>query len=269
MRSTLAFCSLALLPATISAQMWGRDDYSAPRSGSADAKGANLIEVRARAGTLEINGVEGLTQVRVKGIARASDEDDLDEIKLTVERRGTRVLIIADIPQHDGKWSNNTNRALDLIIEVPRGAALDVEDSSGELEIRNVGALDLDDSSGDIELDNIAGALRIEDSSGEIRVNNVRGDIRVDDSSGNINIRDVTGRVVIDDDSSGDIDIIDVSGSVEVENDSSGDIDVRRVGGHFTVAHDGAGSIRHSGVKGEVRVPESRQSRRDRRGSRG
>ena len=275
MRKTIVLCSLALLPAPLAAQIWDRDNYTSPRSGSADARGVTLVDVRARAGTLEIKGVEGLKEVRAKGTARANDEDYLDEIKLRVERHGNRVSVIVDIPERNhSMWNNNVNRGLDLIVEVPKGMDLDVEDSSGELEISNVGALDLDDSSGDIQVDNVGGPLRIEDSSGEIRVTNVRGDVRVDDSSGDINIRDVTGRVVIDDDSSGDIDITDVSGSVEIDNDSSGDIDVRRVGGDFTVAHDGSGSIRHSGIKGEVSVPESRESRRerarrDRRGYRG
>ena len=269
MKTTAMLYSLVLLPASLSAQSW-KDDYTSPRTGTADAKGATLVDVTARAGTLEILGVEGLTEVRVKGTARSNDKDELDDIKLRVERRGSRVVVIADIPQRDNRhWGDNVNRALDLIVEVPKGIALDVDDSSGELDIRHVGSLDLEDSSGDIELEDIAGALRIDDSSGEIRVANVRGDVRVDDSSGDINIRDVTGKVIIDDDSSGDIDITDVGGSVEIENDSSGDIEVRRVGGHFTVAHDGSGSIRHSGVKGEVTVPENRWSRRSRRGDRG
>ena len=263
MRTSLALCTLAFLPAALSAQGWGQD-YTAPRSGSADAKGASLVDVIALAGSLEIRGVEGLTEVRVKGTARASDEDYLDEIKLRVERSGNRVLVVAVIPQRRNTWNNNMHRGLDLVIEVPKGIALDVEDSSGELEISDVGTLDLEDSSGDIELENITGAVRVDDSSGEMRISNVRGEVRVDDSSGDIMIRDITGRVIIDDDSSGDIDVTDVSGSVEITSDTSGDIDVRRVGGDFTVAHDGSGSIRHSGVKGEVSVPESRRSRRHR-----
>ena len=266
MRTSIALCTLGFLPAALSAQGW-REDYTAPRSGSADAKGASRVDVTALAGTLEIRGIEGLTEVRVKGTARANDEDYLDEIRLRVERSGNRVLVVAVIPQRSSSmWNNNMHRVLDLVIEVPRGIALDVEDSSGELEISDVGTLDLEDSSGDIELENITGAVRVDDSSGEMRISNVRGEVRVDDSSGDIAIRDITGRVIIDDDSSGDIDVTDVSGSVEITNDSSGDIDVRRVGGDFSVAHDGSGSIRHSGVKGEVSVPESRRSRRHRGG---
>lgn len=265
MRITLALFALVILPAPAAAQWSGSDRYTAPRNATVDAKGATLVEVSARAGTLEIEGVAGITEVRVKGTARASDEDYLDEIKLRAERRGNRVLVIVDIPQRNGFSFNYVNRALDLIIQVPKGMALNVEDSSGDIEIRHVGALDLEDSSGEIELEDVAGDLLVDDSSGEIRVRTVHGDIRVNDSSGAIDIEDVTGRVVIEDDSSGDIDITDVTGSVEIENDSSGDIDVRRISGNFTVSHDGSGGIRYSGVKGEVSVPRSRRDR-DRRG---
>ena len=263
MKNALAILTFALAPAVAGAQ-WNSDDHTSPRNATVDAKGARIVDVTARAGSLEIQGVSGLTEVRVKGTARSNDEDYLDEIKLRAERRGDRVVIIVDIPDRNFRW-NNINRALDLVIEVPKGMALDVDDSSGEIDIRHVGAIDLEDSSGEIELEDIGGEVNVDDSSGEIRITNVRGNIRVSDSSGDIDIQDVTGRILIDHDSSGDIDIVDVSGSVEIEQDSSGDIEVRRVGGDFTVGHDSSGGVRYSGVKGDVKVPRSRRDR-DRRG---
>lgn len=263
MKNMLAVCAVAFLPAAAAAQ-WDSDRYTSPRNATVDAKGATLVEVTARAGSLEIEGVSGITEVRVKGTAKSNREEHLDEIKLKAERRGSRVVVIVDIPDQNNWGFNMVNRALDLVIQVPKGMALDVDDSSGDMEIRHVGALKVDDSSGEIELEDIGGELNVDDSSGEIRIDGVKGDIRVDDSSGNIDIRNVTGRVTIEDDSSGDIDINDITGSVEIENDSSGDIEVRRVSGDFTVGHDGSGGVRYSSVKGEVKVPLSRSERRRR-----
>lgn len=261
MKITLAVCAVALVPVAAAAQ-WNSDRYTSPRNATVDAKGATLVEITGRAGLLEVEGVSGITEVRVKGTATANDEDHLAEIKLKAERRGNRVVIIVDIPDRNNWGFNSVNRALDLVIQVPKGMALDVNDSSGDIEIRHVGALDLEDSSGEIELEDIGGELNVDDSSGEIRITTVRGDIRVNDSSGAVDIRDVTGRVTIEDDSSGDIAINDVTGSVEIENDSSGDIEVRRISGDFTVGHDSSGGVRYSGVKGEVKVPRSRRERR-------
>lgn len=247
------------------AQRRGDDYYTAPRNATVNAAGARLIRIRARAGELKVTGVDNLAEARVKGEARASEKEDLEDIKLRAERHGDVVEIEVDIPEHRGMQWGNDYRGLDLEIQVPRSAALDVEDSSGDAEFRHVGALDLDDSSGEIIIRDAAGAVRVEDSSGGIEIETVRGDVNVRDSSGDIEVRDVTGRVTVDDDSSGSIYASRVSGTVHVRDDSSGDIQVSDVGGDFVVDHDSSGDISHRGVKGQVRVPETRAQRRERR----
>lgn len=242
-------------------------DYEEARTATIDARGATAIQIIAKSGTLTIHGVEGRTDVRVKGTARASEEDWLQDIRLVAERRGNTVYIEVRMPSRSCTglcWGDHT-QALDLEIEVPKGIAADVEDSSGELEIRDVGDLDLDDSSGDLELEDITGRIRLQDSSGEIRILRVTGDVEIEDNSGEMKIRAVKGSVVVRDDSSGDIDVVDVTGSVRVHNDGSGSIYVRDVGGDFTVDRDGSGEITSRGVKGRTDVPEPRRSRRNSR----
>lgn len=241
-------------------------DYEEPRNATVDAKGATAIQVIGRSGTLTIRGIEGRTDVRVRGTARASEEEWLEDIRLVAERRGNTVYVEVRIPSRSCTgmcWGNHT-QALDLEIEVPKGIAADVEDSSGELEIRDVGDLDLEDSSGDLELEDISGRIRLQDSSGEIRILRVAGDVEIDDNSGEIKVRAVKGSVIVRDDSSGDIDVTDVTGSVRVHNDGSGSIYVRDVGGDFTVDRDGSGEITSRGVKGKIDIPEPRRSRRSR-----
>lgn len=254
--------ALLAAPEAASAQ-WNSDRYTAPRNATVNAAGARLVRIRARAGELRVTGVDNLNEARIKGTARASDREDLEDIKLVAERRGDVVEIVVDIPDQRNDWGNHY-RGLDLEIEVPRAIALDVEDSSGDAEFRHVGALDLDDSSGGIVIRDAAGAVRVEDSSGEIEIEGVRGDVTIRDSSGEIDVRDVTGAVTIEDDSSGGIRVEKTTGAVRVRDDSSGDIDVLDVGGDFVVDSDGSGSIRHRSVRGEVRVPESRAERRAR-----
>ena len=52
MKNTLAVCAIAFLPAAAAAQ-WDSDRYTSPRNATVDAKGATLVEVTARAGTLD------------------------------------------------------------------------------------------------------------------------------------------------------------------------------------------------------------------------
>ncbi len=227
----------AAAPRPLLAQRYGADDYTAPRSATVDARGARRLEVEGKAGGLRIRGVDGLTEVRVRGTARASRREWLEEIRLVARREGDAVIVRADIPDRDySDWTDgNYSRALDLVLEVPRGIAADVSDGSGEVEIRGVGALALKDGSGEIDVEDVASA-RIDDGSGEIRVRDVRGDLRLNDGSGSI---DAAG----------------VRGSVVVESDGSGGVDVRDVGGDFTI-QDGRGrGVSYRDVRGQVRVP--------------
>jgi hypothetical protein len=254
MRRLPTALALALAGATLTATLAPRglaaqadDDYTEARNATVDARGARRLTVEGKSGGLRIRGVDGLTEVRVRATARASRRAWLEEIRLVARREGDAVVVRADIPDwRDDQWSDGRNvRALDLVLEVPRGIAADVVDGSGEVEIRGVGALDLQDGSGEIDVQDVASA-RIEDGSGEIRLHDVRGDVRLSDGSGSI-------------------DVSRVRGSVIVERDGSGGIDVRQVDGDLTVDRSRARGIEYAGVRGRVSLP--RDERRARRSS--
>ena len=237
--AVLCAVAAALAPRGAAAQRgdWssGYDDYTAPRDAAVDARGARRLSVQARAGFLRVRGVDGLTEVRVRGTARASRRAALDGIRLVARREGDVVVVRADVP--DG-WGDDGVRALDLTLEVPRGIAADVVDGSGELEIRGVGTLDLKDGSGEIRLEDV-GPTRIEDGSGEIDVRDVRGDLRVSDGSGGIEVRGVRGSVIVERDGSGGIDVHDVAGDLTVERGRARGIDYAGVRGRVTLPSDG------------------------------
>ena len=224
--------------------------FTAPREASVDAKGAAVIRIVAGAGFLRVDGRAGLDEVRVSGTACSSLGGLLEKIELTARREGEDVLIETHFPDGMGQMK------LDLEIELPDGVALDVEDSSGSLEIRNVASVELKDGSGKIVIEGLSGDLRLHDSSGGIDVTGIEGDVWVRDSSGGIDIQKVKGSVIVDLDSSGGIDVSDVEGNVLVRQDSSGGISVRHVKGDFTVENDSTGGIHHSDVGGQVKVPK-------------
>ena len=235
----LALATSACCATTALAQ---RDaDYTAPRQASASTAGARRILVAAGAGSLRIEGKRGLTEVRARGTAYASSRSLLEEIKLTAVRRGDVVEVRTEIPErHERQW-DDYQAGIDLVVEVPDSLALDVEDGSGGLEIRNVGRLDVRDGSGEMIIEHVGGALTIRDGSGTIRVDDVRG------------------AVEIPSDGSGSIEISRVAGSVHVDSKGSGSIDVDDVAGSFTVDNKGSGGVNYRNVKGAVQVPERRR----------
>jgi hypothetical protein len=240
-----------------------RDQVTAPRSARVNAAGARMARIEARAGTLRIEGRAGIAEIQARGTARASSRGRLDQVRLTAERRGDVAYVIVEIPELRGDWNDEDEHAsLDLVVEVPKTLALDVEDRSGELEIRGVGQLDLVDNSGDATIEDVGGRLRVRDGSGDLRIRDVRGDLTLEDGSGGVYLRMIRGSVTVDRDGSGEFEADDVTGTVRIASKGSGSVDVARVGGDFVVERKGTGSIEHRDVRGRVDVPERDRRRR-------
>lgn len=243
LRSAIAL-AIVVTAAFIPVRAHAIGDVTSPRNADIDARGAKTIQVIAGAGDLRIEGRTGISQVQVRGTARASSRGRLDDIKLIAERRGDVVYIKADIPENNGFFSRdwNDNMALDLVIEVPQSVALDVEDGSGDSKFTNVGPLKLVDGSGGIEIRGAKGNVSVEDGSGEMVIENVEGSVRVTDGSGGITASNIGGDFI-------------------VEEDGSGSIDVSHIAGNFTVEEKGSGSISSSDVKGKIDIPERHRRR--------
>jgi hypothetical protein len=254
----LAAAALTLGGSPLAAQ-WRRDEVTAERSGAASAAGAVRLRVDAGAGTLRVEGREGLAEVRARGTARATSRGLLEQIRLTVTRTGDDVLVRAEMPDEldDGDYAG-----LDLVVELPKTIAVRVRDGSGDAEVRGIKSLEIEDGSGGLRLNDIGGALSVTDGSGELRIDNVRGDVDLEDGSGSIELHQVTGSVVVDD-ASGSLDVSDVTGTVRVRSKGSGSVEAVRVGGDFVVERRTSGSVDYREVKGRVDVPERRRRGRD------
>lgn len=244
--------------------------FTADRSGGLDLAGIERVVILAGEGDLEVRGSGIAKRIEVRGKACATSQEFLDRTHLKVRRDGNVATIETDIPDarsREQAW-------IDVGVGLPSNLPVEVTDSSGESELRDLRALKVQDSSGDLRIESIAesvdvsdssgeiviaraGSVKLRDSSGNIDVHEVAQDVDVSsDSSGDIEIRGVRGRVHIVQDSSGDIRVSEVKGSVDVDTDSSGDIRVADVGGDFTVQDDGSGDVKYENVTGRVSVPQ-------------
>jgi hypothetical protein len=269
-RSFLALSVTLILPVT--APAWDAGcRFKADRAAGVEAAGVQKVVIRAGAGEMKVIGRGSAVRIEGRGVACASTQELLDATRLHVRREGNTVVVETAMAhgEHDG------HSYLDLGIALPSGlpveatdssgdavfedlAALTLQDSSGDLDVRRVsGLVDVGDSSGDIDVVSV-GSVRLRDSSGDIEVQEVRGDVEVElDSSGDIRILSADGGVRVRQDSSGSIRVEDVQGSVQVDSDSSGDIHASRVRGDFTVSEDSSGTIGHEAIGGRVRVPNN------------
>lgn len=263
MKRQIRGAAIAAAPFLLGSAARAQGGYTAPRHAVVDAAGARTVEVEAGAGSLRVEGKQGLRQVQVNGTARSSSQQFLNQIRLIAERRGDVVFIKADIPKENFRSDDDDySAALDLVVEVPQGMNADISDGSGDATVIGVGALEATDGSGDFSVDGATGAVRVNDGSGNLKIENVGGDVRVTDGSGDINVRNVSGSFIVENDGSGGIYATDVRGSVTVENDGSGSIEVSKVGRDFRVESKSSGDIEYASVSGVVDIPASRRGRR-------
>lgn len=213
-----------------------------------DTEGITNAHIIARAGSLRIEGLPGLTEVRVAGVACAPNDKALQGVELIAEKRNDQIFIRTLI--------EDSNASLEMSLEVPDSLALKVDDSRGDLTIRNVNTLELSDGAGEILVENVAGQAAIKDGSESMTVTNVGGTLTIVDTSGDIVVSNVGQDMVIDDDGGGDMTITDVSGTVLIREDGSGDIDIRNVGKDVIIEDDGGGDIIVSNVEGNFLVRE-------------
>lgn len=266
----------AALAASLTTLAHADDDcrHRAERAVSVDAAGITKVVIGAGAGDLKVRGQPGLGQIQAKGQACASKSDLLAKIQIDSRREGSTLYLKTLMPALEGgSFLSNSYATLDLAVQVPDSADIDLEDSSGDIELSRVKSAIVADSSGDIEIEDIAGDLDVSDSSGDIEIERIVGNLKVKDSSGDMQLRQIQGQVEIPVDSSGEINIEqagavhirqDTSGEivirrvnrdVRIDTDSSGDIDVAEVGGNFSVGADGSGGIRQAKVLGSVELP--------------
>ncbi len=164
------------------------------------------------------------------GEACAGSASQLEKIRLDTDRHGDTLTIKVRIDR-ESNWGWD-DASLDLDIEVPESAELDIEDGSGDTVLRNLGKVKFEDGSGDVRAEKIA-SLELVDGSGDVEIDD-SGALRLNDGSGDLWVRRSHGDVTVDEDGSGDIDLAGITGSVLVRDDGSGSIYVADVSGDFT-----------------------------------
>lgn len=244
----VVFC--LALPRRAAAQ---RCEHEAQRTASVASDGIEQVRIISRAGDLEVTGRAGARQVSARGRACTSEADDLAELTIRVRRDGSTLVLEATDPDRDLHFGSYY-AYLDLVVDLPQGMPVIIDDGSGNITVAGVGAARVNDGSGNIEMTDVRGALEIEDGSGNIELAGARGDVEIADGSGNLTVTRVTGSVRIDD-GSGEIRLADVSRNVHVD-DGSGSIRVERIGGDFTVDEGGSGHVSYDDVTGRVSVDD-------------
>jgi hypothetical protein len=212
--------------------------YEEERNLNLSADGIGTLSIEAGAGELNVTGVSGADEISVTATilmpgrnddkARKKIESDL---VLTLDKQGNTAVLKSYYEHKLFRFGDSPS--VELVVRMPDGMNLSVDDGSGSIEITDVsGDIEIEDGSGAINMANVGGEIEIDDGSGSIVAEVVGGNISIDDGSGGIRIEGVAGSVIIDDGSGG----ISVSG---VEED-------------LIIIDDGSGGLNFSDIKGRV-----------------
>ena len=202
------------------------------------ADGLRAFRIDSGAGLLRVVGDSSLRDIEVtarivaKGVSEKRMDDFVaDEIRLSLEKRGDAAVLVSDVKSEFRIFHFGRDAVIDLTVRMPKALNLDIDDSSGSVEVEAVdGKLRLVDGSGSIDIRGVAGDVVIEDGSGGIDVRDIGGNVSIDDGSGEIEVSDVRGDVVVDD-GSGSIRIDRVEKDVRIESEGSGSVHIGNVKG--------------------------------------
>lgn len=140
---------------------------------------------------------------------------------------------------------NTKPNQLQIRVVVPRGAAVDVDETAGNVTIGNtMGPLKFAvNGYTESSVGNVASAKLDMAGSGKLTVGNVTGDVDVDSAgSGNIRVGDA-GKVKADIAGSGSITVGNVQNGIDVDIAGSGDFSAAGVRGPFSTSIAGSGSV--------------------------
>ncbi len=211
------------------------------------------LRIHCGAGSLYIVNAEWQNTIRVFAeieveVLNKSDAQGFAEknVVLRLDRKGNRAILKSDLKR---TFLHPVDARINLIIEVPKGVDVFIDDGSGpiyiqyfsgHLDIKDdsglitvekvVGNVRVADGSGKIIMDDIQGNIELKDGSGSIEINKIRGDVRVTDGSGRISIQYVDGNVTVTDES-GQIDINDITGNVLIRGPGTGELNIERIKG--------------------------------------
>ncbi len=273
-RALTAICLLAVLPTAAFAQD-GKCKHSAARDLKLDIGDARAVVFDIGPHGLRLTA-SPKAPGRVKGLACSSDPKALEDLVVTQERVGDKLIVRAGRKGHnvinlfgsyyaslelEGTVPDNVMVQLDVgsgDAWVTGASALAVDTGSGDVEAKRIrGAVTAKVNSGDVVLDDIGSLRVLSVGSGDMSAGRVRGAVEVGSiGSGDFELEGAQGGVEIDSIGSGDANVSDIGGDVRVGSIGSGGVDVRDVRGGLTVNSVGSGSVRHSGVAGRVDVPQ-------------
>ncbi|HEX6613361.1 MAG TPA: DUF4097 family beta strand repeat-containing protein, partial [Rhodanobacteraceae bacterium] len=207
--------------------------YSAPRNADIDAAGLRSLLLRLGSSDLDIQGVQGLNRIEVRGTACASDQAWLKDLQISTGRSGDQATVDSErrgVSTSIFNLFGSSYAYIKMQVRLPAALAVKVHSGSGDVQAKNLASLDFSSGSGDLVAEHVNGALELQLGSADVRADDVGSVTLHGTGSGDVHVSGVRGDARADHSGSGDLDFSHVHGSVQVGSTGSGDVMLSDIG---------------------------------------
>lgn len=162
--------------------------------------GAPRVEVDNAFGNVRLGpGAEGQVLVKLRSVVFLEDEQAARafaaRVRLTATRDGERLVLGTNRSEFQ---SGDVGLETHLSVEVPAGAAVQVRNEHGALDVGGVAAARLESAFGDVSLARIAGPAEVVARHGDVEAEQVRGALALTQRHGDATLHDVAGALRVE-----------------------------------------------------------------------
>ncbi len=225
-----------------------------------DAESPVTLKVIDDAGSVNIVGADVKTvQVKVvkivHGSTQARADDELKNVKYTVEQVGNNIILKYKLP-NTTSFDINLD-TIDFIVTVPNETTVDVETNLGEVTVTGIkGNAVIINDFGDVNVANIEGGVSVSNNSGDVTAASIKS------GAENIELNSDFGAVTLKDASGNDITLDSNSGSITLsEVRAASEINARTDFGNITFENGSANSLSAESNSGAVSLAKVKVSK--------
>jgi DUF4097 and DUF4098 domain-containing protein YvlB len=165
------------------AQYVGKEDKNFAVSGKAE------VVLKTFDGSIEVTAWDK-SQVAVTIERRAGSQAEANELKVTAEQVGNKVVVEAVKPDHDGVHMGwNHGRSVSFVVHVPKQADLTASSGDGSIQASGLaGTVELKSGDGSIKAADLTGDVGIHTGDGSVEAQNVSGGLSIATGDGSVSV---------------------------------------------------------------------------------
>jgi len=216
--------------------------------------GATPVVIDNRAGSVKVRAGSA-NEVTVTAELFAPTQQLLDEMRVTAEREGDKVVVRTDWPEL------RRGRRARLTVTVPSGSGVQAKTFGGGLDVKQ--------THGPVEVSTTGGSISIEAANGTADARTMGGSIRVTDHIGPVHASTKGGSIQLGGHLSDDVEATTMGGSIQIDGADKATVNASTSGGSIRVRGRLAGfsRVRTAGGSVTVSIPPDNQLTIDAKGT--